>query len=396
MGTNWIVQHVMLLALSLIGNSGTSVRVAEDPAPVPPLDLAAVSPAMFHEQEAIWAYMLVHLPTVANAVVLEGEHCGFIDIKVWRRERDNQPYNARVLENHLSLAFFYTVDRPWNPYRGHPALRARLEAVLDFWCSSQHTDGRFAEYGPESWSLAPTSLGIKMMGETLRLLDESRRVGGPTIDPELHQRTIAAARRAIEALLTHPSLIAHGKRFSNQYTGFWGGALAFLSVHEDELPRRRLAERVREVLPELSSPAGYHYENNGCDWACVLGTHRNNVRHAWNYARATELGNLLVTMERPWVEWMAYNAVREPDGSYFTLNRAIETRTGAGGFDTWELPLAEQIPLARAFAPTVDEYRTHLQARRQRLLETWRPSRWTIASPSKQTYLRCLENPNFG
>lgn len=108
------------------------------------------------------------------------------------------------------------------------------------------------------------------------------------------------------------------------------------------------------------------------------------------------LGNLLVTMERPWVAWMAYNAVREPDGSYFTLNRAIETRTGAGGFDTWELPLAERIPLARAFAPTVDEYRTHLQARRQRLLETWRPSRWTIASPSKQTYLRCLENPNFG
>ncbi len=371
MGTSRIAQHVLLVTFCLVGSSGTPVRAAEVPKTVPPLDPATVSPALFCEQEAVWAYMLVHLPAVANAVVMEGEHRGFIDIQVWRRERDNQPYNARVLENHLPLAFFYTADRSWNPYRGHPALRARLEAVLDFWCSSQHADGRFAEYGPENWSLAPTSFGIKMMGETLRLLDESQRAGGPTIDPALHQRTIAAARRAIEALLTHPSLIAHGKRFSNQYTGFWGGALAFLSVHEDNSLRSRLTERVREALPALSSPAGYHYENNGCDWAYVLGTHRNNVRHVWNYARATELGDLIVAMERPWVEWLAYNAVREPDGSYFTLNRAIETRTGAGGFDTRELPLAEQIPSARAFAPTVDEHRAQLQARRQRLLETW-------------------------
>jgi len=338
---------------------------------VPPFDPMTVNPALFEGQEHVWAYHLVHLPTVANAVVMEGEHRGFIRIPVWRSQRDNQPYNARVLENHLPLAFFYTADRPWNPYRGHPALRARLEAVLDFWCRSQHADGRFSEYGPEGWGLPATSFGIKMMGETLRLLDESKRAGGPTINPALHQRTIAAARGAIEVLLSDPDLIAHGRRFSNQYNGFWGGALAFLSAHEDDSLRRRLTDRIREVMPGLSSPAGYHYEEYGCDWGYTLGTHRNNVRHVWNYARETELGDGIVAMDRPWVEWLAYNAVREPDGSYFTLNRGIESRTGAGGFVTWEFPLAERIPLARAFAPTLDEHQAELQAGRQHLLETW-------------------------
>lgn len=348
-----------------------SANAEEEPATVPPLSADAVNPATFSEDEVRLAYMLVHLPTVANAVAMAGEHRGFIDIRVWRRPQDNKPYNARVLENHLALAFFYTTDRPWNPYRGHPALRARLEAVLDFWRLSQHEDGRFAEYGPENWSLAPTAFGIKMMGETLRLLRESEMAGGPTIDPALYQRTSAAARRAIEALLTHPHLISLGKRFSNQYTGFWGGTLAFLDAHEDADLRRRLTERVREVMADLSSPAGYHYENNGCDWAYVLGTHRNNVRHVWNYARGSELGDLIVAMERPWVEWLSYNAVREPDGSFFTLNRAIETRTGSGGFRTWELPLAGEIPLARAFATTGDEHESFLERRRRHLIETW-------------------------
>ena len=369
---------MLIVSLLLVGFNTTeeqSVKRAKNvfvaSEPVPPFDPATVDPAMFEVQEYIWAYHLVHLPTVANAVLMEGEHSGFIGIPVWRSKKDNQPYNARVLENHLSLAFFYTTNRPWNPYHGNPALRARLEAVLDFWCRSQGKDGLFAEYRPQGWGLPATSFGIKAMGETLRLLDESKRTGGPTIDPAIHQRTIAAARLAIEALLTNPGLIAHGKRFSNQYNGFWGGALAFLSVHPDDSLRRRLTERIREVIPGLSSPAGYHYEEYGCDWGYTLGTHRNNVRHVWNYAQETEVGDWIVAMDRPWVEWLAYNAVREPDGSYFTLNRAIETRTGAGGFATWEFPLAEQIPLSRAFTPTVDEHQAELRARRQHLLKTW-------------------------
>ena len=174
-----IVRHVLLMTLCLIGGSGTPVLGDEDPNKVPPFDPSTVRPEMFGSQEEVLAYHLVHLPTVANAVVMEGEHRGFIALPVWRNVEDNQPYNARVLENQIALAFFHTVDRPWNPYRGHPALRARLEAVLDFWCGIQHEDGRFSEYRPRGWVLSSTAFGIKFMGETLRLLDASQRAGAP-------------------------------------------------------------------------------------------------------------------------------------------------------------------------------------------------------------------------
>ena len=71
-------------------------------------------------------YYLAHFHRLANAV----REDGFIDIAVWRNAADNAPYNARVMESILSLAYFYTTDRPWNPYYGSEALRARLEAAL--------------------------------------------------------------------------------------------------------------------------------------------------------------------------------------------------------------------------------------------------------------------------
>jgi hypothetical protein len=197
-------------------------------------------------------------------------------------------------------------------------------------------------------------------------------VGGPTIDPEIHRRTIAATRRAIEVLLTRESFVAHATRFSNQYPGFWGGTLAFLSAHPDELLRQQLADRIREISPKLSSPAGFHYERGGCDWGYSLVTQYRNVRHVWKYARGTSLMDPIIAMERRWIEWLSYNAVREPDGTYFTLNRAIQSRLiNYGGFSFAELPLAESIPLARAFARTRDEHQAHTAESRQRLINQW-------------------------
>src|SRR5690606_4713636 len=118
----------------------------------------------------------------------EGPNKGFINISVWRHSKDNQPYNARIMENVLTLTWFYTAKRTWNPYYGDPALRARLEAALDFIARSQNSDGRFAEYGINRWNLAATGFMTKFLGETLQLLDQSARAGGPTIAPEVLKR----------------------------------------------------------------------------------------------------------------------------------------------------------------------------------------------------------------
>jgi hypothetical protein len=370
-----VIRQTLLMTLCLtIGVMPTRGR--ERPEPVPPFNPATVNPAQFQGEEYLYAYYLAHLPTLANAVAMEGEHRGFITRPLWRNPEHNTPGNARVLENHVALAFFYTVDRPWNPYRANPALRARLEAVLDYLTRTQNEDGRLGSDqlagAAPNLELAGSSFGVKYLGETLLLLERSRRAGGPTIDADIHRRTIAATRRAIEVLLTRERFVTHATRFSNQYPGFWGGTLAFLSAHPDASLRQRLTERIKEVSPKLTSPAGYHYEKDGCDWGYSLGTQYGNIRHVWTHARGTSLMDPIIAMERPWVEWLSYNAVRESDGTYFTLNRAIQTRLiHYGGFRLAELPLAESIPLARAFARTRDEHQSHLQRGRERLIERW-------------------------
>ena len=169
---------------------------------VPAVDLSELSPEDFGDDELDLPYYLAHFHQIANSVVMEGEHKEFIGISVWRRDKDNVPHNARIMENCLALSFFfYCTDRPWNMYQGHPAVRERLEAALGFWCSIQNGDGRFSEYGDGKWNLAATAFATKFMGQTLTLLQD-----GPEIDVDLHQRVIAADRKAIVAVLTMDEL----------------------------------------------------------------------------------------------------------------------------------------------------------------------------------------------
>jgi hypothetical protein len=90
-------------------------------AQVQPADLSALSPSDFRDDELDLPYYLAHFHRIANSVALSGPRRGFIDIPAWRDVKDNQPYNARIMESILSLVYFYTVDRPWNPYRGDRA-----------------------------------------------------------------------------------------------------------------------------------------------------------------------------------------------------------------------------------------------------------------------------------
>jgi hypothetical protein len=310
------------------------------------------------------------------------------------------PGNARILENHAALAFFYTSNRPWNPYRGNQALRARLEAVLEYLLKIQNSDGRLpsdqvAGQKP-NLELAGTAFGVKFLGETLLMLEQSRRAGGPTIDPGLHQRVIAATRKAIDVCLTFTGFFVSATRYSNQYSGFWGGTLAFLSAHPDESLRQRFVARIEKLADKenpdyiewggkipflMSSPAGYHWEHSGADWGYTFSTQYPNVRHVWNHARGTKLMDSILAMEKPWVDWLSYNAVREPSSGNFTLNRAIQSRIiQTGGFDLQELTLAESIPLARAFARTRDEHNAYIQKGRQDVINGWLNARKTVTS----------------
>jgi hypothetical protein len=285
---------------------------------------------------------------------------------VWRNDRDNRPHNARIMESLLSLAWFYCADRPWNPYRGHPAVRARLEAAFAFWCRIQNPDGRFSEYGPGDWNLAATAFASKFIGEALVLLAQ-----GPPIDSALLAQVIAADRRAIEATLSRPDLYAHGRSYTNQFGNIWGGGLAFLAVHPDPALRTLWENRFHGSRTDFQSPAGYYYEKDGPDFGYTISTHDHNSRQAWEWLRGTPPGEELLAKDRAWFEWLALNALPEPDGRGFIYNRAIETRQRHTDFHSYNSPLSEFIPLVRAFAKSQEEHAADLVLRRAALVKSW-------------------------
>jgi hypothetical protein len=211
------------------------------------------------------------------------------------------------------------------------------------------------------------------MGETLRLLRS-----GPSIDANLHRRVVEANRKAILAVLTDPELYEHGRRFSNQYSNVWAGALAYLSLYPDPEIAGKLTAQVVRARDDHQSPAGYFYEQDGPDWSYNLGTHHSNLHMAWHYARGTALGERFAEETQRWYEWFGYNAVPEPDGSGFTLNRGIETRTlrpfvtdaGQAVSEVGNL-MADEVEQARILGPTQEALALRRARQRAELERRW-------------------------
>ncbi|MBL8228280.1 MAG: hypothetical protein JNL98_07380 [Bryobacterales bacterium] len=332
---------------------------------VPALDPSKVRIADVRDAELPVARVLPHFARVANSVRANAPDRGFIDISVWRNQKDNRPYNARIMENILSLAWFYCARRPWNPWRGNPALRARLEAALEFWCSIQDPDGRFSEYGVKRWNLAATAFATKFLGEALRLLKS-----GPPIGRAVHERAVAACRKAITIVLDDDAFWKHGLAYSNQYTNVFAGAPAFFEAHPEPALYRKLVRKIEESSTAFQSPCGYFYEADGPDFGYNLGTHHENVHMAWHYFRNRPEAEIFVKQEELFMDWLAYNAWPETD-RVWALNRAIETRQSHAVMDTVDTPVGERSRLSRAFARSRDELARDARELRSELEREW-------------------------
>jgi hypothetical protein len=328
------------------------------------IDLSEVDSKLFAREEWYVPYYLKHFSHVANSLTDSGEYKGYINIPVWRSPEVNKPYNARIMESILSLVWFYTTDKEWNPYYNDPALRTQIEAALTFWCNIQNTDGRFSEYAHGRWSLAPTAFATKFVGRALFLLEE-----GPSIDANIMARANESLRKALYICFTDSALWTHGRNFTNQYANLWGGAMMYLKNHPDHTIDQLLTNRLNDSMEEFQSPCGYFYEKNGPDWGYNLSTHHSDLQVAWNFSRNTRLADYIVEKTSRWYDWFSYNAVKEPGSSRYYLNKAIETRQQEWFVDTDTLedphsarwtPQAEMVPMARAFTLSVEEYQDEI------------------------------------
>ncbi|MDZ7639836.1 MAG: hypothetical protein U5J83_16565 [Bryobacterales bacterium] len=340
---------------------------------IPPADLGKIGLDAFADDELDLPYYVAHFHQLATAVERDDPNRGFIVAPVWRKLEDNKPYNARVMENILSLAFFYTQKRPWNPYYASLQLRFRLEAALNFWLSKQSPEGLFSEYGDQQWNLAATAFATKFMGETLHYLKD-----GPPLNEDLLKQVAQADRKAILAVLYGADLYEQGKQFSSQYTNLWAGALAYLALNPDPEIRKTLETRLISSLNDFQSPAGYFYEAGGPDMGYNLGTHHSNIRMAWHYARGTPLEKYFLEPMKEYYVWLVWNVSLETDRRGYYLNAAINTRSAKSWLAMDEgmpyrngLPLAEQVRLARAFQLDTTAYAEWIKTRRLELSRAW-------------------------
>jgi hypothetical protein len=376
----WKPLSVALCALvALAGRSGAAWEA------VPPVDFGKFGVEDFVDDELEIAPALFHFHTVANSVVESGPTRGFIGIKVWRDAKDNEPYNARILENHVAFAFFYTQKRKWNPYRGSAGVKERLEAILDFWVRSQNEAGLFSEYGPTNFSLAPTSFGVRHMALTLEMLEESARSGGPGIDPELLERVKRAQRKAMVALVGTDEWLMKGRHWSNQYSPVYFAVLSYDRLYGDKELLGMLLARLPQVRKEHQSPAGYLYEAAGPDHGYTFGTHVMNARIAWPLAKGGPVGEFLVEELKDLFEWGVYNYVREPDDSGFYTNFGISSRTGQRYVKRLRLPMADRVPGSTALVDSDVEKAAEVAARRAALAGQWGTFR-PLAVGASQAY----------
>lgn len=354
------------LASSFAIKSAADTPAAAAVPQVPAFDPSRFRPSDFSDADLDMPYNVTYLPRIANAVETDGPDRGFINISVWRGTSQLHPYNARIMESILTLAWFYASPRKWNQYYANKALRARLELALEYWCNLQSPDGKFSEYGPQQWNLAATAFAVKFISEALRLLKT-----GPPITPALHTRAIDCCRKAVHATLNDPDLLSHGKSYSNQFTNIFAGGAAFLAMYPDAELSAQLGAAVEASPHELQSPCGYMYEADGPDLGYTLNTHHENLQMAYSYWRGTRLGDFLLVEEGRWGKWLSYNLLPETDQPFWVANRSIETRQEHSIFRAVDTPLADKCEIMRAFATPPDRRTADIKAAREKLNTNW-------------------------
>lgn len=385
------MRRIILLSLFLAG------WAAAQWAAVPAVNFQNLQLSQFADHELEVPYHLRHFAQVANAVVENpftdetGTFLprGFPNIKVNREPADNQPYNARVMEMQAALAYFYTANRPWNPYRGNTAVRVRLEAMLQRWTEMQAPPGHsfaglFTEYSSTNWSLAPTGFGVRHAAEALDLIIDS----GLPFDAVILENSRVSLRRALMAVFTRSDMRNAAKQYSNQFSGAYHAALIYQENWADTELDNAFIKAMNDASTQDQSPAGYWYEQGGPDFA-YTNVHDSNMRIALPRLRnRADLMPIAVGDDTKWNQWLAAHLVPQPGLATrtFLINAGLETRTTDCVKFLSSRPYSEFVEPSRIFSLSDTEYAASLVTRRGQVQSQF--GNWGgLAVPSSSSYI---------
>lgn len=276
-------------------------------------------------------YHFVNLDRVANAVVTEpGPLQGWFGEALWRHY-SYAPFNARVMENYYSLAFFYGYRAPWNIYYRHPALLERLTLALEYTFGLMGENGAIPEYATADMDtpmLAPSSFGMEYMAAALE-------VAGDALPADLRARLVAQARKAAVYVLTSDESWEHARSYTNQFLGAMSGGARLARLTGDE----ELMDMVRAagdaLVGQFMAPMGFLYEADGPETFAYFFVTLHRLIPLYREWPDPRVREVLVRH----CEWMRRWMLPEPDRPDIILSGSHQTRT-SGGADRL-VPLGE-------------------------------------------------------
>ncbi|WP_067226328.1 hypothetical protein [Streptomyces sp. NBRC 109706] len=377
-----VTRRTLLLGAGATALAATVPLVNAPPAhaalaTVPPLP-AEPDRSLFAPHEQIFAGYLKILAPMANDIVTDGsERHGWMAGGWWRTP--SEPFNARVMEHVATLAWFLANDRPWNPYYGNAALRARLEAAVDYYLGLQHADGSFPEYSATEHGLAPTGFGTVALARAL----VEMRDAGTEHARRVRMREAIAASSAWLLDTSHSAPWSDPIGYANQTAAGLAGAAAAAEALEDAALLATVRERVVLLGQRGQSPGGWFYEARGFD----SGYNANVQLPDLGELHDRIGGTALESQVGQWVDFFQYTTVREPGAGGFIRMAAASSRTVSG------TPLLDTTPdtsdsraFASRFLDTQPKLAAFLTSREERTAEraAWAAATAPVPARAKQ------------
>ncbi|GHJ54244.1 hypothetical protein Nm8I071_35510 [Nonomuraea sp. TT08I-71] len=311
----------------LLGPPGRA-RAADALPTVAPLPPGAPDRRAFAPLEQRMAGLLLDVAGMANGVSTDPATYGWMRLPPgspalpfsWGGRSPDVPYNARIQENVLTMAWFQANARSWNPYAGDAALLARLDAALGYYLGLQHPEGYWSEYSPTERSRAATAFGMSALAGTARSLAAAAAL------PDTRRRILAALDAAARWFLNPANTDVYStpvQQYANQAAAGIIGAAEARQAGAAEGLDGQIRERIGYLRDKAQSPAGYFYEPLGQDLGYNFEVMLPDV--AKLHARTGDPA--LVAMADDFAGWLRWNMIREPDGSGYLTNVASSART---------------------------------------------------------------------
>lgn len=304
----------------------------------------------FDPEEQVLAEVLVALADIANDVVdSDPEIYGHMSGGWWRSPA--RPFDARVQEHVLVLAWFHTHQREWNPYYFDEAVGLRLDAALGYYLRLQHPSGAWPEYAPGQHSRSATGFALECLSAVLGYLRESGAL------PQRQKEITEALRLAMGWFFDPNNSEVWWDGYvpiANQPAGAIAGALRALALDPSPELEAMVAGRLDYLLDFSQSPAGFFHEATGMDLGYSFRVMLPALADIYHH---TEDTRVLASIQR-YLDWYGYNMVREPDEAGYVHFTAACARTSGAVTDEAldNLGAAQVLSSLSGVVPAIDAF----------------------------------------